>query len=67
MQPCFHKIFLSILIYLVSRKGQLISETSCQAGNSSKKLTNELVFTTMWRVSVCFLKEIEDTKKTFRN
>ena len=35
--------------------------------NSSKKRTNEFVFTTMQRVFVRFLEEIEDTKKTFRN
>jgi hypothetical protein len=28
---------------------------------------NEFVFTTMRRVFVRFLEEIEDTKKTFRN
>ena len=48
-------------------KGQLISKANCQAKNSSKKQTNEFVFTTMGRVFVLFLKEIEDTKKTFRN
>ena len=35
--------------------------------NSSKKRTNEFVFTTTRHVSVRFLEEIEDTKKTFRN
>ena len=35
--------------------------------NSSKKQTNEFVFTTMRCVFVRFLEEIEDTKKTFRN
>ena len=48
-------------------KGQLISKTNCQAVNSSKKRTNEFVFTTMRRVFVHFLEEIEDTKKTFGN
>ena len=48
-------------------KGQLISKANCQAEDSSKKRTNEFVFTTMRRVFVCFLEEIEDTKKTFRN
>ena len=48
-------------------KGQLISKANCQAVNSSKKRTNEFVFTTMRRVLVRFLEEIEDTKKTFRN
>ena len=35
--------------------------------NSSKKRTNEFVFTTMQRVFVRFLEEIEVNKKTFRN
>ena len=35
--------------------------------NSSKKRTNEFVFTTMKRVFVRFLEEIEDSKKTFQN
>ena len=48
-------------------KGQLILKANCQAVNSSKKRTNEFVFTTMGRVFVCFLEEIEDTKKAFRN
>ena len=48
-------------------KGQLISKANCQAMNSSKKGTNEFVFTTMQRVFVCFLEEIEDSKKAFRN
>ena len=48
-------------------KGQLISKANCQAVNSSKNRTNEFVFTTMRRVFVRFLEEIEDTKKTFRN
>ena len=46
-------------------KGQLISKANCQAVNSSLKQMNEFVFTTMRRVFVCFLEEIEDTKKTF--
>ena len=48
-------------------KGQLISKANCQAVNSSKKQTNEFIFTTMQRVFVRFLEEIEDTKKAFRN
>ena len=47
-------------------KGQLISKANCQVVKSSKKRTNELVFTTMRRVFVHFL-EIEDTKKRFQN
>ena len=50
-------------------KGQLISKANCQAVNSSKKRTNEFVYTTTMQRSVFvrFLEEIEDTKKTFRN
>ena len=49
-------------------KGQLISKANCRAVNSSKKRTNEFIFTTMRRVFVRFLEEIEDTKKiTFQN
>ena len=47
-------------------KGQLILKENCQAVNSSKKRTNEFVVTTMRRVFVCFLKEIEVNRKTFR-
>ena len=52
---------------VATAKGQLISKANYQAVNSSKKQTNEFVFTTMRRVFVRFLEEIEDTKKTFRN
>ena len=48
-------------------KGQLISKANCQVVNSSKKRKNEFVLTTIRRVFVRFLEEIEDTKKTFRN
>ena len=48
-------------------KGHLIWKANCQAVNSSKKQTNEFVFTTMLCVFVCFLEEIEDSKKAFRN
>ena len=55
-------------MYLCSDgKGQLISKANCQAVNSSKKRTNEFVFTTMRHVLVCFLEEIEDIKKVFWN
>ena len=46
-----------------SIKGQLISKANCQAVNSPKKRSYEFVFTTMQRVFVCFLGEIEDTQK----
>ena len=48
-------------------KGQLISNAICQAVNSSKKWTNEFIFTTMRCVFVRFLEEIEDSKEAFRN
>ena len=48
-------------------KCQLISKANCQAVNASEKRTNEFVFTTMRRVFVHFLEEIEVTKKAFRN
>ena len=48
-------------------KGQLISKANCQAGNFSKNQMNEFIFTTMRRVFVRFLEEIEDTNKTYRN
>ena len=48
-------------------KGRLISKTKCQAMNSSKKWTNEFVITTMLRVFIRFLEEIENSKKAFRN
>ena len=35
-------------------KGQLISKAKCQAMNSSKKQTNEFVFTSMGRVFIRF-------------
>ena len=60
-----HTVGLSGSLMLI--KGQLISKENFQAVNSSKKRTNEFVFTTMRRVFVSFLKEIEDTRKTFCN
>ena len=53
------------LLFLYVLKGQLISKGNCQTVISSKKRTNEFVFTTLRRVLVRFLEEIEDTKKTF--
>ena len=46
-------------------KGQSILKAKCQAVNSSKKRTNEFIFTTMRNVFVRFLGEIEDTNKPF--
>ena len=38
-------------------KGQLISKANCKAEDSSKKRTNELVFTSVRHVFVRFLEE----------
>ena len=48
-------------------KGQIISKGNCRAVNSFKKRMNEFISTTMRRVFFCFLEEIEDSKKAFRN
>ena len=53
--------------FLTLLEGQFISKANCQAVNSSKKRMNEFVFTTMRRVFIRFLEEIENIKKTFRN
>ena len=46
-------------------KGQLISKANCQAEDSSKKRTNEWIFTSMRRVYVRFLEESSARKKRF--
>ena len=53
-------------LYIVA-KGQLISKANCQAEDSSKKRTNEFVFTSMRRVFVRFLGESSARKKSFRD
>ena len=53
--------------FIPFKQCQLISKANCQAVNSSKKQTNEFIFTSMQRVFVHILEEIEDSKKTFRN
>ena len=53
------RLFNSTLTHVC--KGQIISKANCQTVNSSKKRTNEFDFTTMRRVFVHFLEEIEDT------
>ena len=50
-----------ILTKIAKVKGQLILKENCQAVNSSKKRTNEFIFTTMRRVFVRFFEEIENT------
>ena len=51
---------VNIILYV---KGQLISKANCQAEDSSKKRTNEFVFTSMRRVFVRFLEESSARKK----
>ena len=58
---CFHAVsnnsvrtFLDT-VKMTLVKGQLISKANCQAVNSSKKRTNEFVFTSMRPVFVCFV------------
>ena len=55
------------LYSLVPSKVHLISKANCQAVNSSKKQTNEFIFTTVRCVFVHFLEEIEDTTNAFQN
>ena len=50
-----------LTFYCLNSKGQIILKADCQAANSSKKRTNEFLFTTMRRVFVRFLEEIEET------
>ena len=57
---CFHKFYSNH-----SHKGQLISKANCQAEDSSKKRTNEFVFTIMRRVFVRSLEESSARKKHF--
>ena len=47
-------------------KGQLISKANCQAKDSSKKRTNEFVFTSMQPVFVRFLEESSARKNVSR-
>ena len=46
-------------------KGQLISKWFLGSSISSKKRTNEFVFTSMRHVFVRFLEKIDDPKKPF--
>ena len=62
-----HKNMTKSPNFFDATKGQLISKANCQAVNSSKKRTNEFVFTSMRRVFVRLMEEIEDSKKAFRN
>ena len=62
-QLVFFGIYFSRISLLF--KGQLISKANGQAKDSSKKRTNEFVFTSMRRVFVCFLEESSARKKRF--
>ena len=53
--------------FFMVRKVQLISKTNCQAMDSSKKRTNEFVFTSMRRVFVRFFEESLGLTICFRN
>ena len=46
-------------------KGQLITKANCQAEDSSKKQTNEFIFTSMRCVFIRFLEESSARKKHF--
>ena len=72
--PLFCTNFLSLTSSINKRatvlstmlaKGQLISKPNCQAEDSSKKRTNEFVFTSMRRVFVRFFEESSARKKRF--
>ena len=52
-------------INIVTCKGQLISKANCQAEDSSKKRTNEFIFTSKRRVFVRFLEESSAKKNRF--
>ena len=54
-----------IFFWFMMPKGQLISKANCQAEDSSKKRTNEFIFTSMRRVFVRFLEESLARKKCF--
>ena len=58
------KCFLKQKSY--SAKGQLITKANFHAVNSSKKRTNELVFTSMQRVLFVFWKKLKTPKWHFK-
>ena len=60
-----NSLHIFVTSFFVKAKGQLISKANCQAEDSSKKRTNEFIFTSMRHVFICFLEEIEDSKKAF--
>ena len=61
----FHFFCFTFTTICVGHKGQLISKENCQAEDSSKKRTNEFVFTSVRRVFVCFLEESSAGKKRY--
>ena len=63
MLPKNLKLFWPFTVWINCSKGQLISKANCQAEDSSKKRTNEFVFTSMRRVCVCFFEESSARKK----
>ena len=70
--PILRQESLTDRIYILTKyfeivKGQVISKWFWGSSISSKKRTNEFVFTTMRIVFVRFLEEIDDLKKPFRN
>ena len=62
-----HPVITFIKLDIDCFKGQLISKANCQAEDSSKKRTNEFVFTSMRRVFVRFSGESSARKKKFRD
>ena len=63
---CMVEIIWHYFLELLTTKGQLISKANCEARNSSKKGTNEFVFTSMRRVFVRFLEESSARKNVSR-
>ena len=70
---CHNHQHVTRLLYLLyfglnwtTTKGQLITKANCQAEDSSKKRTNEFVFTSMQRVFVRFLKNPLSEKNVSR-
>ena len=61
-----YQIFYCFSKFCAFIKGQLISKANCQAEDSSKKQTNEFVFTSMRHVFVCFLEESSARKNVSR-
>ena len=59
------EIVSDILNACQDTKGQLIWKANCQVMNSSKKGTNEFIFTTMRRVFVSFWKKLKTQRKFF--